>query len=133
MFSFIGSFEGFFLLQTSKGGSEEGDKVRKLQTEMAALQKQIFHKEDVNNRKLNFMKQDLKKAKQEYEKRVQNPKQQQSQIEQSEIEAASMNELAAQARVKELEAQVQSVNKASPQLSWWLETSYLWCFSGKYY
>jgi hypothetical protein len=34
-----------------------------------------------------------------------------------------MNELAAQARVKELEAQVQSVNKASPQLSWWLETS----------
>lgn len=62
------------------------------------------------------MKQELKKAKQEHEKRVQNPKQQHSQIEQSEIEAASMNELAAQARVKELEAQVQSVNKASIQL-----------------
>lgn len=95
-------------MQVSKGGSDDSDKVRKLQLELAALQKQIIYKEDENTKNLNLIKQELEKTKQEYEKRVRNLKQQlQTQAEVG--PPCFANEQATQQRIKELETQVSCI------------------------
>lgn len=89
--------------QVPKAGKEEGDKIRKLQIELAALKRQNALKEDETHKNLSSMKQELEKSKQQYESRLQ-----ELQILQGEAKPAFAHDQAAQNRVKELENQVLS-------------------------
>lgn len=70
------------------------------------MRKQSNTKEDECNRRLNMMKVELEKSKQEYEKRLQS-----LQATHSHVEPACGSDQAAQNRVKALETQVSSTNR----------------------
>jgi len=85
---------------------DESEKVRRLQMTLAILRKQSITKEDESNRRLNMLKLDLEKSKQEYEKRLQS-----LQATHPHLDPSSASDQIAQNRVKALETQVSSTNR----------------------
>lgn len=90
--------------QVSKSGIGEGEKIRRLQAELVAVQRQAFHKEEETSKMIHHMKLENDKLKHESVVRVQKLKQQLEAQNQappvSEAEQTAIN------RVKDLEKQV---------------------------
>lgn len=91
-----------FGISTLAVTKDESEKIRKLQMQIAVLKKQK-HKEDESNKRLNILKDELEKSKQEYEKRFQH-----LQAFHPNIEPDFGNDQVSQSRVKALESQVSS-------------------------
>nr|XP_024375591.1 centrosomal protein of 162 kDa-like isoform X5 [Physcomitrium patens] len=92
-----------FGISTLAVTKDESEKIRKLQMQIAVLKKQK-HKEDESNKRLNILKDELEKSKQEYEKRLQH-----LQAFHPNIEPDFGNDQVSQSRVKALESQVVNI------------------------